>query len=285
MENNLRIEMLRQMTTSQLQALIRDDFDCYQKGIDNDQEFVKEVLEVLAERNTNKLTKEQKAEKIAEIIAHAEQRPNIATPSVPKRSTATLGKIIYQRFSRIAAIICVVLLTFAIVIPSVGLAVGPERFIQWTDDTLSLIFFGTHSYEPITDDPCSSWRYVRELAETITDEPLVPQWLPEGYLLDNINIHPMPLSKKMVAVFTDENKNELVFNMFPEGTEVNRIITEKDPSDLLDFTISNHVFYMFSNAGFSVCLWEFDNVSYCLCGNITISEIQTLVKSIFHCER
>lgn len=281
MENNLRIEMLRQMTTSQLQALIRDDFDCYQKGIDNDQEFVKEVLEVLAERNTNKLTKEQKAEKIAEIIAHAEQRPmNVAAPSIQKKSTVSLSKVIYRRFSRIAAIICVVLLTFAIVIPSVGFAVGPERFIQWTDDTLSFIFFGTQSDEPITNDPCSSWRYVRELAETITDEPLIPQWLPEGYLLDNINIQPLPQSKKLVATFICGN-NELLFDIRPFKTESEVCLLEKDISTAETFSTSEQTFFLFSNNNYYSCVWQTKTAIYYLSGECSFEEITNVITSIF----
>lgn len=281
MENNLRIEMLRQMTTSQLQALIRDDFDCYQKGIDNDQEFVKEVLEVLAERNTNKLTKEQKAEKIAEIIAHAEQRPmNVATPSIQKRSTVSLGKVIYRRFSRIAAIICVVLLTFAIVIPSVGFAVGPERFIQWTDDTLSFIFFGTQSDEPITNDPSTSWRYIRELAETITEDPLVPQWLPEGYLLDNINIQPLPQNKKLVATFICGD-NVLIFDIIPIEAESEICMTEKNISPVDSFEISGQTFYLFSNNKQYICTWNTTDASYCMSGDCLPEDLTKIITSIF----
>lgn len=113
-------------------------------------------------------------------------------------------------FMRVAAVVLVVCLLFAMVPQQVEAESWWQRLTRWTDDFFGFFredeeAFYLNEYEFQTDNPGLQQVYdaVVEMGVTI---PAVPMWLPEGYELVECTTVETPVKKYVYALFLNNDK-------------------------------------------------------------------------------
>lgn len=192
---------LERMETPQLDALLLEDL---RKEAPN-AELIRMISNILKERDRN-LNPEIDAN-IQEAWEQY-QRKNQPASKKPKR----MNRILVH-----AASFLLVILTLMALFPQKAEASNFfRRIIAWTEDVFSFINPSEETepeeaYVFHTDNPGLQEVYDKVVGLGITD-PVVPMWLPEGYVLVNSELFENPSQKFLIATFFN-GQNEAVYQL------------------------------------------------------------------------
>ena len=110
------------------------------------------------------------------------------------------------------------------------------------------------------------------------DSSVVPTWMPEGYVLENIDIEENPVQKSYIALYKNGEKSinicvRTYVGADPERVEINEELVET-------YTVSECEYYIFENNGWYRAVWIQDSCECSILGEITIDEIKGMIDSI-----
>ena len=196
---NLRSEELETLSSQQLDQLLHRELE---KDVPN-AEVVIPILHILEERDSSEL-----ANKVdTETVWKAYQDSLKKDAPISENSTRKKRKT-YRWIGRVAAIAAIV----GILITAVPKAMGAENIFEilgrWTQ-TIFEFFNPTDSTEPLeeyvfkTDHPGLQQIYDAVTEQGVT-RPVVPRWVPEGFVLDELKTMPVRGGKKLYAVLKDD---------------------------------------------------------------------------------
>ena len=192
-------EMLLQRPTEELEEML--DKELHSETVEED--AVRIILRILRERDKD-VTPEisPKME-----TAWKQYREDTAR----RRAEASRAKRFRGRLIRAASVAVVAVALISVVPSQAGAQSFWERMIRWTDEFMEL--FGPNDnedriveYEFNTDNPGLQKLYDTVMEQGVTD-PVVPMWLPEGYVLDELKVQAFP--EKVV-----------IYSKFSQGTEI-----------------------------------------------------------------
>ncbi len=180
-----------------------------------------------------------------------------------------------------AALAVVAVLIFAI--PAVSGAENvAEMFSRWTDSIFD--FFRPEAVQPAyvfeTDHPG-----LQELYDTVTSygitQPVVPMWLPEGYVLGEIKVINTPTKIRLYAIFTNSDK-KIVFTVDIYGADVPHKY-ETEEKVIKKIEIDEIIHNVENNVDACVAVWTRDNLKCSLTADRQ-EELYTMLKSIYKSE-
>lgn len=188
-----------------------------------------------------------------------------AKPRRPRRVMKTLS---------VAAVLAVVIISGSVTASAFGYSLW-GAVAEWTRDTFGFTQSsqnnGIYPFENLRD----------ALAAYDIDEPIVPQWIPDGYGEDTVQAAETPDSKIIVAVskqsgkeiklevkiFNDSSDQHWVYEMFEDGVE-------KYASNGIDF-------YIMKNDDFTRVSWAVGNNECSILCALEPKEIYRMIDSIF----
>ena len=188
-----------------------------------------------------------------------------AKPRRPRRVMKTLS---------VAAVLAVVIISGSVTASAFGYSLW-GAVAEWTRDTFGFTQSsqnnGIYPFENLRD----------ALAAYDIDEPIVPQWIPDGYGEDTVQAAETPDSKIIVAVskygskeiklevkiFDDPSNRHWLYEMFEDDVE-------KYSSNGIDF-------YIMKNDDFTRVSWAVGNNECSILCSLKPKEIYRMVDSIF----
>lgn len=260
----------QQMPTEELEQILQAELA---KEHPNE-EVVLPILHELEERE-----KDIPVEKTPEVLEILEKLSKHNTPS--KQS-------IHKRrwFAGIAAAAAVVCIVIMSVSPTVRAESLFDILFRWTSSVFE--FFTPEqdaSNPPVeivfeTDNPGLQQLYdkVTELGVT---ELVVPMWLPEGFVLSELQEIPMAGGARVLGIFNDGDNDISV--TYRVSTDISAKVEKKETGvELFEAGEVSH--FIVANKDSSSVTWTVDGVECLLNANIAQEDLYTIIKSIYRSE-
>lgn len=138
----------------------------------------------------------------------------------------------------------------------------------------------TKNSEPVRCDSLAA--AVEELG---LEGPLVPTWLPEGYVLDSAEVRHMSGSSVLHVYYTaPDGETFLRFQYHRDNpaSSGGSSIHEKDDTPVVAYEREGTTYYFLSNNGFESVTWKPDQLTECtISGEVPREDLQRIVDSLY----
>lgn len=261
-------EMIEQMTTEQLDLMLRSELE--KRPID--ETAVQLLMSVLEERDQDTPVEingkiEAAWEKYQAYIP-AKERPRSFLHSWPMRA--------------VAAVAVIILLIFTM--PQNAEADGFwERIARWTDSIFEFFAPGDKrtiepEYSFTTDNPG-----LQQVYDTVTDlgvtDPVVPMWLPDGYELIECKVNESD-SKTFVCACFSSGENTVVLDIAIHTAQSPRQYS-KDETDIKSQEISGVLHNIMHNNEWWTAIWVKDKVECAIAMDCQEETLYKILESIY----
>lgn len=177
----------------------------------------------------------------------------------------------WRRFASAAAVF--VLLMFSGTVTAYALGFDPIAAIgRWNEEHFWF------------DDTSVTSELSDKLAEYGYPENTVPQWLPDGYTLESINVDKYEDSFKFIdATFVKQTGDEidtLLVSYTIYLGDNKKALYEKDDNSVVTYAINDRVYYVMTNLDDRVIAWQNGNFEGAIMGKFTMEEAEKIIKSI-----
>lgn len=262
------------MTTQELEEILRLDAEA-PEGRESDTELLLYVMGVLADRKKNNVTGKTAQESWESFRKNYLDEEYTEEMREPKKHRATKP---WRRLIAAAAVIVLV-----VCIPLSAKAFGWDElwnvFAIWTKDTFSFVSGEkTQVSDPSPDDQ-DVYNSLQELLyENNRDPHMVPSWIPEGFVLENLEKEATPIEEIYIAFYLNGEKQLLIrvrsyLQGDPEKAEINE--------DLLEiYEVSGVQYYIFSNMGQMRVVWITGSYQCNISGDLSMEEMKQMIDSI-----
>lgn len=284
---------LEQMSTDSLEKLLLDDFDSPEhKETDIDDLYM--VAQVLAEREPLRRSHVDRAwerfqKNYLPFVKMADEEgvsPSSDDAQVRRHTPLRRWPV---RAALAAAVLCALMLCV-----SVAAAANGYDFLkllaQWSDEQ---VWLNPDRIEPVAEDDIHIPEEPKEYAniqEALEDygfyRPVVPQWLPDGYVQEELITADLAGTQLIFHVLYKRGEDSLVFqvNIYLDyegrdhGSSGN---FQKDEGDPIPYEAGGITHLLAMNAGRPVALWADGPAECALSGNMTMDELKQMIDSIY----
>ena len=260
------------MTTEELEEILRLDLIA-PDGQGSDMETLLYVMEVLADRRKMNGHAENEALKAYESFRQ-NYMPEIQTAHKPVVKHPH-SKLLWLRSLSAAAAVLVIILLGTVTAKAFGVDVW-EAVITWTQETFHI--GGTQPDGPDTDKEIPFASLQEALQKAKINVPLVPTWVPDGYVLTDIRIEETPMQDVYNAIYHNGNKtlkitvrNHLTAN--PEYIEQSEGFVET-------YEVNGITYHLFLNNLRTQAVWINGSYECYIFGDLTIDELKQMIDSI-----
>ena len=268
------------MSTEELQQILREDAS-KPVGEESDSQALFYIMEVLAKRRKERNEGKSAAEALESFKNN--YYTETETSSDSESVTVTRKQFDGGRWRRglVAAVaaICILVVGNSITASALGFDLW-EIIAKWTQETFH---WGAAGQTEETNAPSAEFgRPCISLQEVLDDYeiqiPLVPTWLPEGYIEIDVSAEETPLQRRVAAKYqSGENTIRIRIVDYLNGAP-----TQIEQSDsLIEVYSSNGIdYFIFSNYDQLRATWVTDKYECYIMGPLTISEIKEIIDSI-----
>lgn len=265
------------LSTEELSEILRLDSEAPEgNGLDIDTLLY--ITGVLAERkkptNTGKTVQEAWNSFQQNYLDSEDECPAVTKETKPIKT----NKPWIRRM--IAAILVVVLL---VCVPLSVKALDWEDIcntvVQWAKETFSFIRGDQRNADGPNAGDNREYDSLQEALElTGQDFSLIPTWIPEGYVLEKIDIDKTPVQKDYIAMYV---KGEQFYNICVRAyieSDPQRIEANESVVDTI--TTDKNEYYILSNNGLTSAIWTQDSYECFITGDLTVDELKQMINSI-----
>lgn len=279
---------LEDLSTEQLESFLRDDFEMPGRRSDDD---IDAILAILAERRENDPSR-KKIDTDAAWKAFCKDHLELSDSSdeIKRAETAKTSQQSKPRWRRfaVAAVIAVFLISVTVISPAFGAENIFTVIGRWTDSVFSFHREGTNSQPTDPFDAAgfpSDNADLRQLYAAVSgyigDAKVVPTWIPEGFVLDNITITPMPNYHAIDAHFINGDTTIAVNIVVMESAgNPASFQYEKDKTAVEELTIDGIGYFFIQNESIWTCVWSNNNLECSIYGELTKDELNHIITSI-----
>ena len=279
-DRNERSAFLKQLSTSQLEKILRKDIDF--DGTDN-QDMIFEILSILKDRDQGKSPETDAAwQEFKEHYNISDGEGMSLYPTAETTAKKKGKKHIGLRKLAVAA--AAVLVLVCALPPALGAVNIIELIAQWTNEEFTFMNSEREpreEYEFIysTDNPDLQEIHdaVQELGVT---ENVVPSWIPDGFEMIEFDISDLYAYDHLSTFFKNESGDTIKFTatIYSNREAMGGSNYEKDETEVEIIELNDTTYYIMSNIDKWVAVWEKDNVE-CMIG--TSLEKEELIKIIY----
>ena len=265
------------LSTEELSEILRLDSEAPEgNGLDIDTLLY--ITGVLAERKKSTNTGKTAQEAWSSFQQNYMESEDACPAVTEEKKLAKTGKPWIRRM--IAAILVVVLL---VSVPLSAKALNWEDIcntvVQWAKETFSFIRGDWRNVDgPNAGDSREYDSLQQALELTGQDFNSIPTWIPDGYVLERIDIDKTPIQKSYVALYVKDGRLLNISVRFlietdPQGQEANKDIIETYIAD-------GNEYYIISNNERIGAMWTKDSYECFISGDLTVDEIKQMINSI-----
>lgn len=265
------------LSTEELSEILRLDSETPEgNGLDIDTLLY--ITGVLAERkkntNTGKTAQEAWKSFQQNYLDSEETHPAVAEEKKPVKTKNPWVR-------RVAAAAAVLVLL--ICIPLSARALNWEEIcntvVKWAKETFSFVMGDQRDVDgPIVGDD-REYASLQEALDSLNENfDYIPTWIPEGYVLDRIDIDRTPVQRDYIALYVKDGK---LFNISvrflietdPQKQEANENIIET-------YVVHGKEYYIISNNERISVMWKQDSYECNISGDLTVDEMKQMINSI-----
>ena len=276
------------MDTDTLETLLR--MDIQQPEADRlDTDTIILISKILAERRKNTQTEGTCDAHTAWIQFNEKYRPfyngeyllsdeDESPESAPKNSTSRRHNL-WSRKLRwgIAAVICIFL--FAGTASAAGYDIL-GAIIRWSSETFQFINLNADKNSPPNEDSIEYLTLEDALAAyEIQIEGLIPKWIPERYKFTSVQVDETPLMATIRANYESDLDTFQITIVYHQ--EIVADIYEKDLGEKTIYEAGGVQHFIVCNSNTITAVWASDDCDCTISGNVTISEIEEIIDSIY----
>lgn len=265
------------MTTEELEEILRLDVSA-PEGDETDTELLLYVMGVLANRRKNNGTGKTALEAWESFQKNYLSEEEEYSEDILEYHSRQITLLWLRRM--VAAVAVIVLL---VAIPVTAKALEWEDIweviARWAKETFSFVSSDDAEYsEPAKDDNLEYSSLQDMLERNNIPHDMVPTWIPEGYVLEKIEIDVTPLQEVYRALYLDDKK-ELTIRVRsylqgdPEKAEINEELLEV-------YEVADVQYYIFSNVNQIRAVWIMESYQCNISGDLSIEEIKLMIDSI-----
>lgn len=258
------------MTTEQLRQLLREDAS-RPESEKTDTEALLAIMEVLAKRR-----KEGKSPEEALGSFRQNYQKNAKNTDAGRKRRGV------RRWIQ-GAVAAAAVLIFAVGGTFTARAMGFDLWRAVAKLTQDTFYFGSpgqsgEKNDPVADysGPCQSLQEALEKGE-ITAE-IVPGWLPEGYIEENVQTIEAPKSHTYYGYY--ENGEDTLIIRVSEFSGSGSFQMERDDVAPEIYTSDGISYYIFPNYGTTEAAWMIDSYECSISGPVSIEEMKQIIDSI-----
>ena len=267
------------MTTEELEEILRLDAEMLQ-GQAEDEEIILYAMDILARRKQNSsnsgITVQQAWDSFQKNYLPREE-DNIQSDM--RTEPAAKAPRLWLRRVMAAAAVLVILIGVPLTAKAFGWDELWDAVAKWTKETFSFVSGeGDRFTEPAVTDIREYTSLQELLVETGQEYDFIPTWIPDGYELGKISMTENPMQRNYVAYYHNgETPLSISVKSFvmedPEKVEINENLIE-----LIEY--AGVEYYVFSNLEQIQVIWVRDSYQCIISGDLTVDEIQPMIKSI-----
>lgn len=258
----------QRMPTAELDQLLQAELEKEHP----DEEVVLPILQELKERE-----KDIPVENTPEVLAILNK--------LSKHETSSKQSIHKRKWlagiAAAAAVICIVIMSIS---PTAQAESLFDRLVRWTSSVFEFtdpdISYPEASNDFTTDNPGLQQLYdkVTELGVT---EPVVPMWLPEGFVLSELKETPAAGGTRVLGIFDNGNNNISV--TYRISTDIYPKV-EKEEAGVEVFEAGDKRHVVVENIDTLSVIWTVDGVECVMNTDIQKEDIYSIIKSIYRSE-
>ena len=183
----------------------------------------------------------------------------------------------------VAAAIVVCLVVFALP-PALGYESFFKMLGEWTSDT----FYFTPNTQPTGETQTGEFPPPKEyqnLQEALDDygvtEQLVPAWIPDGYVLEEVSVRTSPVNGKVEFRAVYEDGEALISVLYVKRSTLASSTYERDETEVEIYEKGGIQHYIFENLGQFVCAWYHGNIECSIGLDTSREDLKKMIDSIY----
>lgn len=264
-----------EMDEEQLRQILREDAS-KPEGEESDMELMLYIMEVLAGRRKER---NQQRDPEAALESFRENYCTDKENSLISEDVPAVGKRGWKRGLIAVAAMLVLVIGCLITVDAFGADVW-EIVAKWTQETFHFGYAGQveepSGPSPVYNNPCASLQETLEKYQVVV--PVVPTWMPDGYIEDEVRFTQTPRQRLFVANYRCGEKVMSIriadyVDSSPSQIEKSDALLEIYPAAGVDY-------YIFRNSDRIQAVWIVENYECCLVGAVSLSEIHGIIDSI-----
>lgn len=149
----------------------------------------------------------------------------------------------------------------------------------WAKETFSFVKEDQPEVDdPATEDTNQYDSFGRALSEMRVPTNLIPTWIPDGYVFEDVTTDETPIQRNYVGIYSNGDKHITVGVRSYEEEDPERIEINENLVEI--YNASGVEYYIFSNMDRFRAVWIRDSYECSISGEITIEEIKGMIDSI-----
>lgn len=259
------------MSIGELEEILRADA----QGPERDNSDVDEILyvmEVLAKkRRQNGIAGKTALEAYQEFQQH--YLPMTEEDSKPRRKSNVIP------FRRIAAVAACLVLVFSLTTTANAFSFRDvwDAVVTWAQETFSFCA-GIEVSEPTPSDIYAYSSFQDVLSGNGHDPTIIPQALPNGYILKDIIVEQNPKQEIYLAIYLNDTSMMKISVQSFLTAHPEQIEMSDDYSEI--YTIDGVDYYIFSNHDQTQAVWSIDTYECYISGELGVDEVKSMIDSI-----
>lgn len=264
-----------EMDEEQLRQILREDAS-KPEGEESDMELLLYIMEVLAGRRKER---NQQRDPEAALESFRENYCTEKENSLISEEVPAVRKRGWKRGLIAVAAMLVLVVGCLMTVDALGMNVW-ETIAKWTQETFHFGSAGqvgeTNEPSPHYESPCASLQ--EALDKRNVTVRVVPTWMPEGYIEDEVRLTETPRKRLFVANYIcgDQVISIRISDYLKDAPSQ----VEQSDSLLEMYTAEGTDYYIVNNNGQINAVWMIENYECCITGPLSISDIKQMIDSI-----
>ncbi len=262
------------MSTEELEELLRLDLDAPPEQ-ESDTEVLLTIMEVLAQRKKPEKTAFEALESFRRNYMPEEDQD--ATVLDCKKKTNRIPARWLRTLTATAAVVTLILLS-SVTAKAFGWDIW-ESVVKWTEDTFHIsIGNPSDASDPGENDALPYASLEEALVNKKVATALAPTWFPSGYSLSSIFVEESPLQRTYRATY--QCGETLLKISIHEYVESDPKFIEQGEGLIETYEASGITYYLFANNSRTQAVWINESFECYILGELTISELKSMIDSI-----
>ena len=263
---NIDFTIYDSMATEELEEILRLDAEM-PEGQESDIYKILYIMEVLAERKRNNSHTGKTALEAYESFKQ-NYMPKTDDNVIPIKIKRPLPR--WFRHLAATAAVLVLLLAGSVTAKAFGLDVW-KAVVQWSQETF-------HFGDEVADNNLTYLSLQDALEKGNVPTWLVPTYIPEGYVLTEIDVQKTP--KKNIYKAKYMWGEEIIVIAVRDYLGKNPFYVEQSDGLVDEYESSGITYYLFSNQNQNRAVWLYESYECELSGDVTLEELKEMIQSI-----
>ncbi len=285
-ENQGKDPSWEELSTQELNDLLAQDFAASEDGVLNT-EAILAITEVINFREEDTPADADVQTAWMDFRTRVREEETSSAENIPEEIPASSEVVPFVQSEKkpgrrklrwavaVAAVVC--LLVCTMVIPVSGER-GVDRVVRWTEQHFS---FCPQGGLPQERPGGVTYEEVRATVEGLTIQPVLPNWYPEGTVLEEMTVTEMFDGTNVNISFSLQEEafsmSIAVYDLEPIGTAN----YEKNEGPVETYRVNNIPHYIMGNMEKYVVAWQNGNTENSIQGSLTVEGVKIMIDSIY----